>query len=154
MEQALVELTRILDAHGLNAGLTWLNGRVVHRWTAVYRLDGLVMRNLAIVDKQKEVELGALAVVPLEDSFCQFTMRDGKFTSHNTGEDNDPRLKGHPYKGVLNSYVGLPLMLNPGTMYGTLCHFDFSAHPVSTGEFEFLQRVARVLPTYLKRERN
>lgn len=152
MEKILTELVSTLDMHGLKAGLQWLNDRVPHRWTAVYRLDeDLLMRNIQIVDKQNEPELGALAIVPVQDSFCQFTMRDGHFLSHNTAEDSDPRLEGHIYKGVLNSYCGLPLMRDMDKMYGTLCHFDSSPHLISDSEFEFLQRVARILPRYLER---
>ena len=150
MDQTLEDLTRVLDTQGLQAGLKWLNSRVPHRWTAIYRLDNLLMRNTVIIDKQGESEPGELAVVPLQESFCQFTMNDGQFLSHNTGEDTNPRLNGHRYKGVLNSYVGLPLMLHPDIMYGTLCHFDPSPLPIENNEFEFLQRVARILPPYLR----
>lgn len=153
MEKTLITLTHILDTQGLDAGLKWLNSRVPHRWTAIYKLDNQLMFNMAIVDKENHTELGALAVVPLQDSFCQFAMSDGQFRSHNTGEDNDFRLHEHAYKGVLNAYVGLPLMSDPDTMYGTLCHFDNSPIPIADDEFAFLQRVAQLLPRYLKQNR-
>jgi GAF domain-containing protein len=151
MEKILDEFTDILNKQGLKAGLLWLNGRVPHRWTAIYRLDDVVMSNKHIVDKQNEPDLGPLAAVPVKDSFCQFAIRDGEFVKENTGTDDDARLNGHPYKGVVNSYVGLPLMLGTDNLYGTFCHFDMTDHKISDSEFQFLQRVARILPRYLDR---
>ena len=154
MDNELLTLTRILDTQGLDAGLKWLNSRVPHRWTAIYKLVGQLMCSTAIVDKQAQIDLNDLAVVPLQDSFCQFAMNDGKFVAQNTGEEGDPRLNGHPYKGVLNAYVGLPLMINQHTMYGTLCHFDNSSIPIADEEFEFLQHVAQLLPQYIELSRS
>ena len=150
MNEALNTLTQILDAEGLEAGLKWLNNRVPHRWTAIYKLVDQTMCNTAIVDKQAQADHSALSMVPLQDSFCQFAMRDGQFVAENTGQDSDVRLQGHAYRGVLNAYVGLPLMINQRTMYGTLCHFDNSAIAIADTEFEFLQHVAQLLPRYLK----
>ena len=149
MQDSLTPLTHILDTEGLEAGLKWLNSRVPHRLTASYKLVDQAMCSTAIVDKLYQANVSDLAVVPLQDSFCQFAMNDGQFIAQNTGEDGDPRLKGHPYKGVLNSYVGLPLMINQRTMYGTLCHFDNSPIQLPDEEFEFLQHVAQLLPRYL-----
>jgi len=151
MEKIVEEFTVTLSTQGLNAGLLWLNRRVPHRWTGIYRLDDLTMSNQNIIDKLNETDLGSLAAVPVKDSFCQFTMRDGEFVKQNTGTDDDVRLQGHPYKGVVNSYVGLPLTTGGGDVYGTFCHFDLVEREISDDEFQFLQRVARILPRYLPR---
>lgn len=151
MDRELQQLISILKHRGLKSGLQWLNDRVPHRWTAIYMLDNAVMTNQFIVDKKKDPDVGNLAAVPLKDSFCQFAMRDGKFVKENTGTDDDIRLDGHIYKGVLNSYVGLPLMANSDLIYGTFCHFDIEPLKISDAEFAFLQHVARLLPSYLNR---
>lgn len=142
------EFEKSLEAGGLQCGLQHLNLRVGHRFTAIYRLDDMELHNMALVDKVPDgFDTAALQTLPLGDSFCQFVLRDGFFrTSQTTGMD---MLNGHPYQSVLESYVGLPIMKTPDVMYGTLCHFDFGSEEVSDDEFEFLKRVARVLPRYL-----
>lgn len=89
-----------------------------------------------------------LAVVPWEESFCQFTMRDGLFVTTDSGEDS--RLDGHKYQGVLRSYVGLPLLDNRGELMGTMCHFDPRALELPDAEFELFRRAANLLPRYLR----
>ena len=129
MEAAhLKEVRDALRVSGLQAGLELLNKRVLHRFTAVYQLDVDTLRNVAIVDKLGEVVPSDLLAVPLTSSFCQFVLRDGVFKLHG---NEDARLEGHPYKGVVNSYVGLPLSKGAGDVVGTFCHFDFPAMALS-----------------------
>lgn len=85
--------------------------------------------------------------VPLETSFCQYVLRDGQFITGDSSLDN--RLDGHPYQGVMGSYVGLPLQGNADSLMGTFCHFDFENRQLPDDEFAFLQRVARLLPRYV-----
>ncbi len=143
-------LRQALDGGGLADGLAYLNSRVEHRFTAVYRLSSdFVMENVAIVDKLGEVVPDALMAVPLGDSFCQFVLKDG-FFKLTDAETQAGRLDGHAYKGIVQSYVGLPLTKNSGDLFGTLCHFDFPARPIGTSEFEYLVEAARLLPAYLR----
>ncbi len=148
-DDAFIQMENTLEAHGLQGGLQFLNARVPHRFTAIYRLEDLMLHNIQLIDKAEDPELDttALQKLPLGDSFCQFVLRDGLFkTSKTTGMDS---LKGHPYQGVLESYVGLPLLKTPTELYGTLCHFDFGEKPIDDAEFAFLQKAARLLPRYL-----
>lgn len=94
MENTLVALRAHLDREGLAGGLRFLNERVPHRFTGVYRLVDGTMHNLRLVDKRGEIALEALLAVPLTSSFCQFVLRDGQFASARTGQD--ARLDGHP----------------------------------------------------------
>ena len=149
MENTLVALRAHLDREGLAGGLRFLNERVPHRFTGVDRLVDGTMHNLGLVDKRGEITPEALLAVPLTSSFCQFVLRDGQFASARTGQD--ARLDGHPYQGVLNTYVGLPLTHTGDDLRGTLCHFDFDPVDVSQEEFEFLRRAALLLPRYLPR---
>jgi GAF domain-containing protein len=143
----LEDLKSALTQSGLNAGLIFLNKRVPHRFTAVYRIDNGTLRNVAIVDKRGEVVPSNLLEVPMGDSFCQFALKDGVFRTDNS--NNDDRLNGHPYKGVMNSYVGLPLTVYGEDLFGTFCHFDLDPLPLSDDEFGFLQRAVRALPPYV-----
>ena len=149
MENTLVALRAHLDREGLAGGLRSMNERVPHVFTGVDRLVDGTMHNLGLVDKRGEIAPEALLAVPLTSSFCQFVLRDGQFASARTGQD--ARLDGHPYQGVLNTYVGLPLTQTGDDLRGTLCHFDFDPVDVSQEEFEFLRRAALLLPRCLPR---
>lgn len=143
-----LQIDSALKTGGLAEGLRFLNGRVEHRFTAIYRLDQLVLRNVQLVDKAPDgFDASALEELPLGDSFCQFVLRDGQFKTSQTSAMGE--LDGHPYQGVLESYVGLPIMKTATDMFGTLCHFDFGRQPISDEEFALLQKVARLLPRYL-----
>lgn len=140
----------VLEAEG-PAGLQFLNERVPHRYSAVYRLEGSMLRNEFVFDKLGELTPEFLLVVPLQESFCQFVLKDGVFQTTNTSTDT--RLLGHKYQGVVGSYHGLPLVDNFGELYGTICHFDVQAHDLIDHEFEVLKQAAKVLPRYLGRSR-
>jgi hypothetical protein len=122
-----------IELGGLEAGLRFLNARTAFRYTAIYRFEGTMMRNLYLFDRQGET-VSDFEKVPLGDSFCQFVMAENGF--HTTDSSLDERLRGHPYQGVLNAYFGLPLSRKPGTIYGTFCHFDFK--PQIWSDFEAL----------------
>ncbi|QGJ18818.1 MULTISPECIES: GAF domain-containing protein [unclassified Polaromonas] len=148
LQPPLADFTRILGAGGVLAGLAFLNGRVTHRCTAIYRLEAMTVRNLYLFDREGSLLPESLGVVPLGDSFCQHAMREGAFLTDDTRGDS--RVDGSPFKGVVVAYHGLPLLDARGELFGTLCHFDFVPRPLPDGEFEFLQNAARVLPAYLK----
>ena len=143
----LARLRELLAVSGLQVGLAFLNKRVPHRFTAVYRLQDANMDNCGIVDKQGAAIPQALVRVHFENSFCQFVLRDGGFVTSQSGDD--VRLAGHPYQGVLLSYVGLPLSGDDGELIGTLCHFDFDAREVQDAEYAFLQQAASCIAPYL-----
>lgn len=149
IEEGLRGYTEVLEAQG-PAGLEFLNARVAHRFTAVYRLQGGVIHNVFLHDKLGEVMPEFLRAVPLGESFCQFVLRDGMFCTANTAQD--ARLHGHKYQGVLGAYYGLPLLDNAGELYGSLCHFEERNQALPPAEFAFLQKAAQVLPRYLLRK--
>jgi hypothetical protein len=135
-----------IDAGGLEAALAHLNRRTDFRYTAIYRLDGGMMRNICLFDRQGQ-DVSNLAEVPLGDSFCQFVMADNGFRTADSSQD--ARLDGHVYQGILNSYFGLPLSHQPGTIYGTLCHFDFDPKQIPDSEVPFLESVRPILMSRL-----
>jgi len=145
------ELQQVLLQRGLPAALQHLNERVAHRYTAIYWLDGRELQNLHLFDRQGEARPEFLRVVPFQDSFCQFVLRDGSFKTEDSGQDL--RLDGHPYQGVMVSYHGVPLTDDSGQLCGTLCHFDVARHALDDHEFGYLQRAARMLAPFVVRER-
>ena len=143
----VVEFVERCNSYGLTAGLTGLNSRVPHRYTALYRLDHATLRNIELVDKANETKPEFLAAVPLSHSFCQFVLRDGSFLTSNSAQED--RLDGHPYKGVMVSYHGVPVLDDKGELFGSLCHFDVAERSLPDSEFEHLQGVARSIAPYL-----
>lgn len=141
------QLAATLRAGGIEAGVRLLNARVPHRYTGIYRLAGNVLQCQALYDKQHEVMPELLAAVPLEDSFCQFVLRDQGFQ---TGDARDDvRLSGHRYQQVILSYHGVPLLDASGALYGSLCHFDFQGLPLTDDEFENMKQASRLLSSFL-----
>jgi hypothetical protein len=144
---ALDEVQRELAQKGLAGALAVLNRRVPHRFTAVYRLVGASLHNVATVDKHMHLEALDLKVVPLKDSFCQFVLRDGLFLTRESGSDS--RLDGHPYSGVVGCYAGVAIRNRDAQLSGTLCHFDLDSHEVADDEYLLLDQAARLLPAFL-----
>jgi hypothetical protein len=145
---ALQEVQRELAHGGLTGALAVLNRRVPHRFTAVYRLLGQSLHNIATVDKHHHLDPLDLKVVPLKDSFCQFVLRDGLFLTRDSG--TDIRLDGHPYGGVVGCYVGVPIPGRDGRLAGTLCHFDLDSHDIPDDEYLLLDRAAMLMPAFLQ----
>ena len=130
---------------GADAALAFLNAGVPHRYSAVYRLDGRTLKNVLLRDKAGEITPAYLAEVPFETSFCQFVIRDGFFQTSDSVLDG--RLDGHPYQGHMVSYHGVPI-LSGAEIWGTLCHFDVAAQPLSDEEFDLLRAAGAVKPGF------
>jgi hypothetical protein len=144
---ALAQVEAGLAQGGLQGALGVLNRRVPHRFTAVYRLVGQSLHNVATADKHLHLDPLDLKVVPLKDSFCQFVLRDGLFLTRDSG--TDIRLDGHPYSGIVGCYVGVPVRNREGKLAGTLCHFDVESHDVDDDEYLLLDHAARLMPALL-----
>ena len=148
LDQPLAQFHLAFKSGGLYGALRYLNARTTFRYTAIYRLDGQMMRNILLYDRQGENPV-SLSEVPLNDSFCQFVIRDNGFKTNNSA--NDARLPGHAYQGILNAYFGLPLSRKAGTIYGTFCHFDLEPMEISDREIALLEAVSTVLMDQLDR---
>lgn len=140
-------LLAMLHQHGVAEVLRALNARVPHRYTGIYRLRDGLLTNIFLHDKQGEATPTALAVVPLDISFCQFVFRDQLFRTDNSTEDR--RLDGNPFQGQVLSYHGVPLVDGSGELYGSLCHFDLQPWGISDEEFAHLQLAATLMPEFL-----
>lgn len=151
MTDEMYDLIKILNHRGLGDGLKFLNRRVPYRYTAIYKMVRDEFKLQHLEDKLNEPVAKMLQSVAYEDSYCQYSIGMGEFLTSDSGQD--ARLNGHKQQGVVGSYVGLPLMHVPGTLFGTLCHYDMEPQPqITNDEFNFLQQACRVLPRYLQRQ--
>lgn len=138
---------RALEEGGLEGGLWYLNDLVPHRFTALYRLSEGVLKNIVLIDKLGEATPDVLQEIPLEDSLCQFAIRDRQFKTTNSPKDQ--RLDGHPLQGVVMAYHGVPVMNKQGVLFGSLCHLDEKKHSLSDADFELLRYAATVIAAEL-----
>lgn len=145
---ALSDLAVILRTDGVKPALAFLNQRVAHRFTAIYLLEAMTVRNVHLYDRQGQLLPEALGIVPLQDSFCQHVLREGQFGTSNSASDH--RLDGSPFQGAVMAYHGVPMVDASGQLFGSLCHFDYESQPLSDSEFAFLQQAAPVLSGFVK----
>lgn len=142
---SLLELQDMLNTQGLTAALKFMNARVPHRFTAVYQLSDAYLRRLGYVDKDGGLGPES-AKVPFKDSFCELAVSKGLLLV--TDSTADVRLPQLPNPFMIGSYVGLPLSIEPGMLYGTFCHYDTCSHPLSDDELLFLQQASQLLTRY------
>lgn len=147
--QVLNDFSQILKTQGLAGGLAYLNDSVPHRYTAVYRFAGLVLKNVCLHDALGKRQPAFLSALPLDKSLGQFIRPGTPFRTNNSS--NDPRLAGHAYEGTpfnLISYHGTALVAPSGHLWGILCHFDLSPVPLSDDAFAFLESVAPIVAAF------
>lgn len=146
--RTLEDLRAALAHGGPTAALEYLNKGVAHRYTAMYRFDGELLRNVLLCDKLDQVRPDFLLAVPFEHSFCQFVRRDQAFRTEDSRQDR--RLDGNPYQGVVISYHSVPLTRDDGSLWGTLSHFDMHSVPLPDEEFQLLESAGRLLASHLR----
>ena len=146
-KSSLEDLRAILETSGLRPALHFLNGRVPHRYTIVYRFDGEAFYGMCVVDKLREPVPALFIKVPFQDSFCQYTVADGAFKTNDTMRES--RLAGHLHQVTVQSYCGLPLLDPAGALWGTFCHLDTAPQVMSEAEYEFLQHAMALLGQHL-----
>lgn len=127
--------------------LNFLNSRTTFRYTGIFRWEGDMVRTICLFDRNGE-KVPSSPTGRLDDTLCQFVTETSNFIT--TESANDERLMGFENHGAIDSYVGLPLLREPGDIYGTLCHFDPEVRLISDSEILFLQAVAVLLMDYLK----
>ena len=148
ISKSLSDLQEVLEAQGLNAALRFLNQRVPHRFTAVYRLNEDYLRRLGYADKEGGLDLTS-AVVPFKDSFCELAVKEGHLVV--TDSPADARLLDRPNPFNVGSYIGFPLSEAPGALFGTFCHYDTCRRPVDDAELAFLEQASPLLARYCLR---
>lgn len=148
-ERNLDPFLKALTSEGPEAALQYLNSEVPHRYTAIYRFDGELLRNVALYDKRRQMRPQFLIAVPFTQSFCQFVRRDQVFRTDDSASDE--RLVGHPYRGVVVSYHSAPILNERGALWGTLSHFDMGRQPLSESEFDLLRAAAIALKGFVSR---
>lgn len=142
-----VAVRSLLASRGIVPALALLNERTSYRFTAIYKLNGDVMRAAHAFDRDSEYRTW-LKVVPLGRSFCQYAIEHGEFVTSHASEDQ--RLTNRPYAGMVESYYGQLLTRRCGTPYGTFIHFDLESRSIPAEEIRFLRQVIPQFIDYLE----
>jgi response regulator RpfG family c-di-GMP phosphodiesterase len=90
---------------------------------------------------------------PLTGTYCR-RMVAGEIDNLITDAKNDPAVKDLPItsQGDIGSYIGVPIKLSTGEVYGTVCVLSHQAHPeLRDRDVRFLTLVARIAGDEIER---
>jgi hypothetical protein len=139
MATEIAEFTKVLQQGGVHAGLHYLNSRTPHRYTGVFRFDGAVLRNEALLDRY-EPALQKGNDVPMEATYCSLVGQQ-EATLEINDATTDQRVLGKVDTPVV-SYCGMLIRDNQGKAFGTLCHYDMNRCQERTTDRPLLEAAA------------
>lgn len=146
------ELRDILFQDGIRAALIFLNHLTDHRFTALYRFDRHMLKNLYFYDRENPEELST-DEIPVMASYCVF-VRDlrKKFITPNAPLDE--RVTDHPKQQQVQSYCGVPLVNRFGEMFGTICHFNLQPMEFNNANVDLMEIMSGLLQEWDNEHRN
>lgn len=135
--------TRVAEQSGPLAAMRFFSSLSSHRFCGVYRFDGGMLRNVYLIDAL-DATVERSPDLPLLESYCMYVRAaSAMFCTSNSAAD--PRVAGHPKQNVVHSYCGIPLFLRDGSLFGTVCLFDYSATPFADRDIALLTAIAPAL---------
>jgi len=138
----------LLRDRGLHAALGYLNARMRYRFTGLYHAEPPLLHNIGLFDRENPDVDPSGAVTQLDETYCAITCATAKpFVTADASSDT--RLEMHAARDSILCYAGVPVRLESGRMWGSLCHFDLRPRLLSTGELAALGTVAPVVAEWL-----
>ena len=137
-----------MAAGDLRGALMYLNSLTRHRFSSLYRFDNEMLRNVVLFDRLNP-EQPRCDDLPVLASYCVF-VRDEQATFRVDDSHIDARLGSHSKRAQVRSYCGVPLLDECGSMFGSLCHFDFDPLPISAENVALMEALAPWLPGYAR----
>lgn len=127
---------------GLLAALRFLNNRTPHRHTGVFRFDGDMLRNVALVDKW-DAAVNHGEDVPIAAAYCAHLHATGEPLEVADGA-TDHRV---PWMstGAIVSYCGAVIFNLNGQPWGALCHFDVARCDAKDSDMPLLVAAAKLI---------
>ena len=110
-----------------------------HRFTALYRFDKDSLHNLYFFDRENPAQTST-PDIPVMASYCVFVRNSGHVFS-TPDALQDERVRGHPKRHEVQSYVGVPLLDQDGKMFGSVCHFDIRPVAISDESVHLLEEI-------------
>ena len=143
LNHGLAVLKSELDDGGVMAALKYLNGRIDHRFTAIYKFQGPTKRAVFLYDKlgHNNTHFNAIAT---SESLCRFITLSTPFGVTNSATDTFLSENGH--RSLVTSFYGVALSPADTQPTGSLCHFDLKPQKLpSPVERDFLNRAKNLL---------
>jgi GAF domain-containing protein len=145
----ILQFERVLAEGGILPALGFLNARVRHRYTSVCRFDQPILRSLFVFDRKDPKSLYGGTSQVLEETYAALVQRRKQpFRTDNAIRDS--RLLYHSARVSVLAYIGVPIRLATGELWGVLSHHDPEARVAPVGEVELLQEVIPALTRWLK----
>lgn len=145
LEASLVanEFSSIVADTGLSQAISYLNALTPFRFTGIYRFEGLEIVNVFLFDREgDQAPEGTRSRVA--DTYCLW-IQETLSVVRMSNAMSDPRAREHSKREEVRSYCGGPIIDQAGNLFGTICHFDYVAHPISTSVMPTLAAVAPFL---------
>lgn len=131
---------RLFD-DGVRAAVIYLNGLTEYRFTALYRFGEDKVSSVFFYDRLHPT-VTTSPDIPLMSSYCAQVSKNAEpFCAASPSTD---ARKG-PQKTSIQSFCGVPLVDSDGNMFGTLCHFDFSARTLDPADLQLMEAMAQLL---------
>ncbi len=144
------ELRTMLRTSEVIAALAYLNARTRFRFTGIYRVEPPLLRNLHLFDRENPALNVSGNSSPLEDTYCSITARSERgFATPDASADR--RLKTHAARDSVISYCGVPILMEDGRVWGTLCHFDVRPRLIPPAEVPVLESVVTLFAKWIQR---
>ena len=137
------QLKIVLAERGLEAAIALLNSFTGCRFTSMFRFDGRMLRPLTFYDRA-DPAAEPPEDIPVEASYCVF-VRDTGLPFRVDDSSADVRVEHHPKRREILAYCGVPLKDEYGITFGTLCHFDVRAVPITDADVRRMEDFARIV---------
>jgi GAF domain-containing protein len=132
--------------------LAYLNARTRFRFTGIYRVEPPMLRNVHLFDRENPTLNVSGNTSRLDDTYCSITSRTPRgFTTPDAGSDR--RLEGHAARDSVISYCGVPIRMEDGRVWGTLCHFDVRPRLIPVAEVPVLESVVTLFAEWIQKSR-
>ena len=147
------EVSNLLKTAGILAALSSLNARVRFRYTGVFRPEPPLLRNISLFDRENPKLNVSGNVIALLDGYCGIACStNAPFATEDS--KRDPRLRSHPARLSMRSYVGVPIKATDGSAWGTLCHFDMRPRVIPPTEMTLLEQVVPLFAEWVREHAN
>jgi len=152
VERISADLSTMLRTSEVIAALAYLNARTRFRFTGIYRVEPPLLRNVHLFDRENPALNVSGNASPLEDTYCSITARsEGGFATPDAGADR--RLETHAARDSVISYCGVPIRMEDGRVWGTLCHFDVRPRLIPPAELPVLESVVTLFAEWIQKSR-
>lgn len=146
---AITALVRTSSPQSLRPMLARLAEVTGCRYTSLLRFDDSQIVSVWTFDRtQPHVDPFPMEL-PIEASYCVLVQRTGALVAiENAGED--ARANCHPKQHALATYLGAPVFLADGAMFGTLCSYDVAPLAIDEAAREAVLAAAREIEATLR----